>query len=101
MGNGRIGMTHKPEKTSTYGRNGMKSEKTLTNGRDTMTDLIERAKAALEGYTDDDINDSEYLSFARLAVEAWELHAILQIYQLEIPLKHQPYMIALEADEAL
>ena len=38
-----------------------------------MTDLIERAKAALEGYTDDDIKDSEHLSFARLAIAAGEL----------------------------
>src|SRR6056297_2604608 len=38
-----------------------------------MTDLIERAKAALEGYTDNDIKDSEHLSFARLAVAAAEL----------------------------
>jgi len=38
-----------------------------------MTDLIERAMAALEGYTDDDIKDSEHLSFASLAVAAGEL----------------------------
>jgi len=49
-----------------------------------MTDLIERAKATLEGYTDDDIKDSEHLSFARLAVAAAELETVAQKARDEI-----------------
>jgi len=45
-----------------------------------MTDnLIDRAKEAVDGYTDEDIAENEYLSFARALIAADELADRLEL----------------------